>query len=231
MIEFEQVSKRFGNIQALEQLNLQFGTGKIIGLFGPNGAGKSTAMKMIVGLNQPDGGRVLVDGQSPRHSRDKVAFLPEIDHLYGWWTLKQAADFTRSFYADWDEEKYTELLSFLNLREDMKISKISKGQRAKCKLLLTVARRAPYLLLDEPLSGVDILTREEIINTLIHDFREGEQTIIISTHEINDVESLVDEVFFIDQGRIVVSGSAEELRLTRGLSLVEIMKEAFRHAQ
>ena len=113
----------------------------------------------------------------------------------------------------------------------MKISKISKGQRAKCKLILTVSRRAPYLLLDEPLSGIDILTREEIINTLIRDFREGEQSIIISTHEINDVESLVDEVFFIDQGRIVVSGSAEELRITQGLSLVEIMKEAFRHVQ
>lgn len=137
----------------------------------------------------------------------------------------------RSFYADWDDRKYTELLGFLNLREDMKISKISKGQRAKCKLILTVSRRAPYLLLDEPLSGIDILTREEIINTLIRDFREGEQSIIISTHEINDVESLVDEVFFIDQGRIVVSGSAEELRITQGLSLVEIMKEAFRHVQ
>ncbi len=231
MIEFDQVGKRFGNIQALDQLNLQFGSGKIIGLFGPNGAGKSTAMKMIAGLNQPDRGRVQVDGQSPRRSRDKVAFLPEIDHLYGWWTLRQAADFMQSFYADWDEQKYTELLGFLNLREDMKISKISKGQRAKCKLILTVSRRAPYLLLDEPLSGIDILTREEIINTLIHDFREGEQTIIISTHEINDVEGLVDEVFFIDQGKIVVSGSAEDLRLTRGLSLVEIMKEAFRNVQ
>lgn len=231
MIEFYQVGKRFGSIQALDQLSLQFGPGKIIGLFGPNGAGKSTAMKMIAGLNQPDGGHVLVDGQKPRHSRAKIAFLPEIDHLYGWWTLKQAADFMRSFYADWDDRKYTELLGFLNLREDMKISKISKGQRAKCKLLLTVSRHAPYLLLDEPLSGIDILTREEIINTLIRDFREGEQSIIISTHEINDVESLVDEVFFIDQGRIVVSGSAEELRITQGLSLVEIMKEAFRHVQ
>jgi ABC-2 type transport system ATP-binding protein len=199
MIEFDQVGKRFGSIQALDQLSLQFGPGKIIGLFGPNGAGKSTAMKMIAGLNHPDTGQVLVDGQQPRHCKAKIAFLPEIDHLYGWWTLKQAADFTRHFYADWDDRKYTELLGFLNLREDMKISKISKGQRAKCKLLLTISRRAPYLLLDEPLSGIDILTREEIINTLIRDFREGEQSIIISTHEINDVESLVDEVFFIDQ--------------------------------
>jgi len=231
MIEFTNVSKRFGSVQALDQLNLQFNQGKIIGLFGPNGAGKSTAMKMIAGLNQPDSGKVLVDGKKPRQSRANIAFLPEIDHLYGWWTLRQAADFTRSFYDDWDDAKYREMLTFLNLQEEMKLGKISKGQRAKCKLLLTVSRRASYLLLDEPLSGIDILTREEIINTLIHDFQADKQTIIISTHEIDEVERLVDEVYFIDQGRIVVSGAAEELRMEKGMSLVEIMKEAFRHAQ
>lgn len=231
MIEFTDVSKSFGSVQALNQLNLQFTQGKIIGLFGPNGAGKSTTMKMIAGLNQPDSGSVLIDGNKPRQSRANIAYLPEIDHLYGWWTLQQAADFTRSFYADWDDAKYQEMLAFMNLNGAMKLGKISKGQRAKCKLLLTVSRQAPYLLMDEPLSGIDILTREEIIETLIHDFREGEQTIIISTHEIDEVESLVDEVYFIDQGRIVVSGAAEELRTEKGMSLVEIMKEAFRHAQ
>lgn len=231
MIEFSNVSKNFGRVQALNQLNLQFSQGKIIGLFGPNGAGKSTTLKMIAGLNQPDRGNVLVDGKKPRQRRVDIAYLPEIDHLYGWWTLQQAADFTSSFYADWDDAKYQEMLKYLNLDRKMKLGKISKGQRAKCKLLLTVCRRAPYLLMDEPLSGIDILTREEIINTLIHDFREGEQTIIISTHEIDEVESLVDEVYFIDQGRIVVSGAAEELRMEKGLSLVEIMKEAFRNAQ
>lgn len=231
MIEFDNVSKSFGSVTALDHLSLQFPQGKIIGLFGPNGAGKSTTMKMIAGLNQPDSGSVRIDGLKPRQSKANIAYLPEIDHLYGWWTLQQAADFTRAFYADWDDVKHQEMMNFLNLDKDMKLGKISKGQRAKCKLLLTVSRRAPYLLMDEPLSGIDILTREEIINTLIHDYREGEQTIIISTHEIDEVESLVDEVFFIDQGRIVVSGAADELRMEKGMSLVEIMKEAFRHAQ
>lgn len=231
MIEFDHVSKHFGSVQALDQVNLQFGPGKVIGLFGPNGAGKSTTMKMIAGLNQPDKGHILVDGLNPRQSRDKVAFLPEIDHLYGWWTLKQAAGFIRSFYSDWDQENYLQLLDSLNLQEDMKIGKISKGQRAKCKLLLTVSRHASYLLLDEPLSGIDLLTREMIIDTLSRDIRSSEQTIIISTHEIDDVENLVDEVFFIDQGRIIVSGATEDLKITRGMSLVEIMKEAFRNAQ
>lgn len=230
MIEFKNVSKSFGSTVALNDVSLIFPRGKIIGLFGPNGAGKSTSIKLIMGLNRPDRGEVIVDGQSPHNKKQDVAYLPEIDHLYPWMNIAQAADFTRTFYADWDEAKYRDLIQFLHLKEDMKIAKISKGQRAKTKLLLTVSRRAPYLLMDEPLSGIDILTREEIINTLIRDYREGEQTIIISTHEIAEVESLVDEVIFLDHGKVRLSGNAEDLRVDRNMSLVELMKEAFRNA-
>lgn len=231
MIEFKEVSKRFGSTLALDQISLVFPQGRIIGLFGPNGAGKSTSMKIIAGLNQPDRGIVTVDQCQPRQKRQDIAYLPEIDHLYPWWTIKQAADFIRSFYADWNQEKYQDLINFLKLDENMKIGKISKGQRAKAKLLLTVSRKAPYLLMDEPLSGIDILTREEIIDTLIKDYREGQQTIIICTHEINDVEGLVDDVIFIDQGRIKLTGNADQLRQEKQMSLVEIMKEAFRDAE
>lgn len=231
MIELKNVSKRFGTVQALDGIDLVIPRGKIVGLFGPNGAGKSTSLKIIAGLNRPDSGEVRIDEKLPGQRRDIIAFLPEIDYLYSWWTIKDAAAFIRAFYPDWEEDKYRELLEFLNLQEDMKISKISKGQRAKAKLLLTISRQAPYLLMDEPLSGIDILTREEIINTLIRDYRAGEQTIVISTHEINDVESLVDEVIFIDNGQVKLEGNADELRAQKGLSLAEIMKEAFRNAQ
>lgn len=230
MIEFRNVSKRFGNTVALDNLDVTFAKGKITGLFGPNGAGKSTSMKMIAGLNRPDRGMVTIDGLKPQESKSHIAYLPEIDYFYPWMNIKQAADFISTFYADWDGDKYKDLLQFLNLNEEMKIAKISKGQRAKAKLLLTVSRRAPYLLMDEPLSGIDVLTREEIINTLIRDYREGEQTIIISTHEIAEIESLVDEVVFIDNGKNVISGNAEDLRMEKGMSLVEIMKEAFKNA-
>ncbi|MEN6325934.1 MAG: ABC transporter ATP-binding protein [Syntrophomonas sp.] len=230
MIEFINVSKQFGATAALSNLNLSFQPGRITGLFGPNGAGKSTSLKMIVGLNRPDRGEIRVHGQAPVECKDSIAYLPEIDHLYPWMNIMQAAGFMQSFYADWDEEKYRELLAFLNLDEQMKISKISKGQRAKTKLLLAAARRSRYLLLDEPLSGIDILTREEIIQTLIRDYREGEQTIIISTHEIDDVEGLVDEVIFLNRGQVKLSGNADQLREEKGMSLVEIMKEEFRHA-
>lgn len=229
MIEFKGVSKQYGKTVALDNVSINFEPGKIIGLFGPNGAGKSTSMKMIAGLSRPDKGEVLVDGQDPQQTKHKIAYLPEIDYLYSWMTIKDAADFVKTFYEDWDEEKYRGLLDFLRLDEEMKIGKISKGQRAKTKLLLTLSRRAPYVLMDEPLSGIDILTRAEIIDTLISDFREGEQTIIICTHEIGEVESLVDEVIFISKGNIKLAGDAEDLRAQKGKSLVELMKELFRY--
>jgi ABC-2 type transport system ATP-binding protein len=212
----------------LDNFQAELPSGRVIGLFGPNGAGKSTALKMIAGLNRPNRGQVLVDGLDPRKTRDRVAYLPEIDHLYPWMTVGKAANFIGTFYSDWDQEKYLGLLSYLCLDENMKIGKISKGQRAKVKLLLTLSRRSSYLLLDEPLSGIDLLTREEIINSVIRDYREGEQTIIISTHEIGEIEGLVDEVIFIQEGKIVLTGNAEDLREERNMSLVEIMKEAMR---
>ncbi len=228
MIEFKQVKKYFGTVRASDNFQAELPSGRVIGLFGPNGAGKSTALKMIAGLNRPNRGQVLVDGLDPRKTRDRVAYLPEIDHLYPWMTVGKAANFIGTFYSDWDQEKYLGLLSYLCLDENMKIGKISKGQRAKVKLLLTLSRRSSYLLLDEPLSGIDLLTREEIINSVIRDYREGEQTIIISTHEIGEIEGLVDEVIFIQEGKIVLTGNAEDLREERNMSLVEIMKEAMR---
>ncbi len=230
MIELKNVSKRFGHTIALDNVNISFPTGKITGLFGPNGAGKSTTLKLLMGLNRPDSGEISIDGLKPAECKKRMAFLPEIDHLYGWWTIAQAAAFMQAFYADWDEAKYIELLKFLRLEEDMKIGRISKGQRTKTKLLLTASRQADYLFMDEPLSGIDLLTREEIIHTLVKDFREGEQTIIISTHEIAEVESLVEEVIFLDHGQVKLQGNADELREQQGMSLVEIMKEAFRYA-
>lgn len=231
MIKFENVTKNFGSIRALDHITIDFPPQKIIGLFGPNGAGKSTTMKMIIGLNTPDSGTVTVDSKLPVEKKSQIAYLPEINHLCSRWTLKEAADFTQAFYDDWDEGRYKELLEFLRLREDMKLSSISKGQLAKCKLAITLARKAPYLLLDEPFSGIDILSREEIVNALIRDYSETEHTIVISTHEIDEIENLVDHVFFIDQGSIKISGEADQLRMDKGMSLSDIMKEAFKDAE
>jgi ABC-2 type transport system ATP-binding protein len=231
MISLYQVSKSYGRVKAVDNLTMNVDNGTIIGLFGPNGAGKSTVIRMIAGLSRADQGEVLVDDKAPRLQKERIAYLPESNYLYHWWTLRDAVAFIRNFYNDWDEERYQYQLHFLNLEEGMQLDKISKGQLAKCKLLLATSRRAPYLLLDEPLSGIDLMTREEIINTLIRNYCQGEKTIIISTHEIDEVERLVDQVYFIDRGQIRISGNTEELRIQKGMSLVEIMKEAFKNAE
>ena len=230
MIAFQEVTKQFGSTRALDQTTMVFPKGKITGFLGPNGSGKSTSLKMIAGLNRPDSGSVLIDGHRPSvETKKDIAYLPEIDHLYPWMTIGEAADFTKSFYEDWDHNKYMELIDFLQLEPSMPIKKISKGMRAKAKLLLTFSRDAKIVLLDEPLSGIDILTREQIIQTIIRDYRAGEQSIIISTHEIQEIEGLIDEVIFMDRGRAVLQGEAEILRSERNKSLVELMKEVYHH--
>ncbi|MGI6285040.1 ABC transporter ATP-binding protein [Neomoorella humiferrea] len=230
MIVFERVTKTFGSTRALDEFTLEIAGGKITGLFGPNGAGKSTCLKMIAGLTRPDAGRVLIDGETPgMTTKSMIAYLPEIDYLYPWMTINDAVSFFAGFYEDWDGAKYQDLLSFLQLEPSMMISKISKGMRAKVKLLLTFSRRARYVLLDEPLSGIDILTRDAIIRTIVKDYSTGEQTIILSTHEIQEVEGLVEDVVFIDRGRVKLAGTAENLRQLEGRSLAAIMKEVFRH--
>lgn len=230
MIVFERVTKTFGSTRALDEFTLEIAGGKITGLFGPNGAGKSTCLKMIAGLTRPDAGRVLIDGEAPgMTTKSMIAYLPEIDYLYPWMTINDAVSFFAGLYEDWDGTKYQDLLSFLQLEPSMMISKISKGMRAKVKLLLTFSRRARYVLLDEPLSGIDILTRDAIIRTIVKDYSTGEQTIILSTHEIQEVEGLVEDVVFIDRGRVKLAGTAENLRQLEGRSLAAIMKEVFRH--
>ena len=164
MIEFKGVTKKFGNVKALDNITVTYPEGKIIGLLGPNGSGKSTTLKMIASLNKPDTGEVLINGKNPSiETRKQIAYLPEIDYLYSWMTVRDANNFMKGFYDDWNEEKNIKLMKFLQLDPNMIIKKISKGMRAKVKLLLAFSRDAKIVLLDEPLSGIDILTREQIL--------------------------------------------------------------------
>lgn len=228
MIEFKDVTKKFGKTLALDGVTLEIPKGKITGLLGPNGSGKTTMIKLISDLNKPTAGAVRINGEPINQEGKKhISYLPEIDHFYPWMKIKDAKNFVKTFYEDWDEDRYQELLSFLELEESMLIRKISKGQRAKTKLLLSFSRRAEIILLDEPLSGIDIFTREKIIETMIKDYREGEQTIVITTHEIKEIEHVIDETVFLRKGSVVLKGNVEELREEQGKSLVDIMKEVY----
>jgi ABC-2 type transport system ATP-binding protein len=229
VIKFKDVNKHFGSVKALDNMSVNYIKGRITGLFGPNGSGKSTALRIMLSLNKADSGEVLIFGEKPSvETRENISYLPEIDYIYSWMTIKQAADFMKGIYGDWDDSKYSDLIKFLGLEPEMVIKKISRGMRAKVKLLLCFSRNAEIMLLDEPLSGIDILTRDKIIETIIRDYRVGEQTIIISTHEIQEVEGLVDDVVFIGEGKVVLQGEAERLRNENKLSLVGLMKEVYR---
>lgn len=228
MIELKDVTKTFGNTIALDHLSTTIPEGKIVGILGPNGSGKSTLLKILVGLNKPNHGSVLIDGRKPsKETKRYISYLPEIDYLYPWMTIQQAADFVKSFYDDWDDSKYKELLEFLGLEPSMKIKKVSKGMRAKAKLLLSFSRNAKLILLDEPLSGIDLLTRDKIVETILRDYRGGDQSILITTHEVREVEGILDDVIFIRHGQIALEGNVEELRAQYKASLIEIMKEVY----
>lgn len=228
IVELQDVRKRYSRAKALDGITLNIKRGQILGLLGPNGSGKSTLLKTISGLVFPDSGDVLVEGQRPSYrTKAKVAFLPEIDYLYSWMTVKEIIDFVASFYSDWQVERAEELVKSLNIEKDQKIGNLSKGQRARLKLLLALSRNVPLVLLDEPLSGIDPPSRASIISSVVTEYRAGEQTIIFSTHEVRESESVFDDVVFLHKGKLKLYDSAENLRSQYGCSIQDLWRKVY----
>lgn len=225
-IELTDIHKRYYRSHALRGVNLTVGQGKIVGLLGPNGSGKSTMLKICAGLTSPTSGKVQVHGQdlSPA-TRAMTAYIPDIDSFYSWMTVRQAIIFEGSMFNDLVLEDAMDLASELKLDPDTKISSLSKGQRGRLKLVLAMSRRAELVLMDEPLSGIDPPSRAAILETIADKYRAGEQTIIISTHEVLESEKLFEDVIFLSEGQIVLMGEADQLRAERGKSLNEIFAE------
>ncbi|HAI87832.1 MAG TPA: multidrug ABC transporter ATP-binding protein [Firmicutes bacterium] len=225
-IEMANVHKRYYRSHALRGVNLQMEPGKIVGLLGPNGAGKSTLLKICAGLAHPTTGRVHVLGRDvSTATKGLTAFVPENDTFYSWMTPRQAVAFENSMFSDMDVSDAMDLLRELRLDPDNKISSLSKGQRGRLKLVLAMSRRARVVLMDEPLAGIDPPSRAAILETIASRYRAGEQTIIISTHEVLESEKLFEDVVFLSDGQIVLSGNADELRANRSKSLNEIFAE------
>lgn len=220
--------KRYPGTEAIKEIDLTLPQGEIWGLLGPNGSGKSTLLKCVVGLIQADGGTIEIFGQKPsRHTKAQIAFVPEIDNLYRWMTVQEAIDFTSTFYEDWEPRRVPELLDFMRLEPHKKVSSLSKGMRARLKLILALARTAPLVLLDEPFSGIDPSSRDRIVEGIVREFKSEEQTMIISTHAVGDTEQLFDSVVFLDEGTVNLQGNAEDLRLRYGKSINDLFKEVF----
>lgn len=228
LLECKHLCKEFDHKQVLKDINLTLPKGKIIGLLGKNGAGKTTLIKLINDLLTPTSGEILINGQKPGvHSKEVIAYLPERTYLDKDMTVKQAIKFFEEFYSNFDSQRAIKLLDDLNLAIDTKISKMSKGMQEKLQLILVMSRNASLYILDEPLGGVDPATRDYILDTILSNFNEG-ASVLISTHLIADIERILDEVIFMNNGETILTSSADELRTKENQSIDDIFRRYFK---
>jgi ABC-2 type transport system ATP-binding protein len=226
IVSFSHVTKKYLGQTALNNVSFDLPGGKIIALVGPNGSGKSTILKLTAGLVHPSQGSVTVNGKTAeRRIATEVAYLSELDALYPFFTVTETIKFYAGLFADFDEHKAREILSYMQLEPSKKVKHLSKGNRGRLKILLALSRRAPLILMDEPLSGLDPLVRDSIIKSMISYLDLQEQTVFMSTHEVSEVEPLLDMVISLSEGQIMGIDEVDKIREQHGLSLVEWMKE------
>lgn len=228
MIQLENVSKRYLTAKALTDANLTIEPGQIVGLIGSNGSGKSTTLKLIAGLIRPTKGTVLVDGViADRKICTKLSYLSELDAYYSFFTVKQTVDFYNDTFKDFNREKAEEILDFMKLDRNRKVKHLSKGNRGRLKIVLTLSRDVPYILMDEPLSGLDPIVRQSIVKGLISFIDLEKQTVVITTHELQEIEPLLDTVVLIKDGTILDKQNVDDIRDKEHLSLVEWMVKKY----
>jgi len=228
LLEVKHLTKTFDGKKILDDVNLVIPEGRIIGLLGKNGAGKSILIKSINDLLTVDEGEILFKGKKIGvYSKENISYLPERTYLDKGMKVSEVIDYFSEFYKDFNKERAYKLLEDLKLDSDKRIIKMSKGMQEKLQLILVMSRDADLYILDEPLSGVDPATRDYILDTILSNFKEG-ASIIISTHLITDIERILDEVIFIDEGKIVLNSSADELRNKEKSSIDEIFRRMFK---
>ena len=227
VLECKDLSKHYGNAPALNHVSLAVEPGRIVGLLGPNGSGKTTLIKLANGLLTPSEGEVLVCDMAPgKESHASVSYLPERTCIPTWMSVKQLLDFYGDFYRDFNRKAAEEMLTHLNIRLTQRIKQMSKGTR-EVQLIMVMSRAAKLYLLDEPIGGVDPATRDYILSTIIGNYNP-EAAVIISTHLIADVEKVLDEVIFINQGQVVLQSSVDEIREEKGMSVDALFREVFK---
>ena len=228
LLECKNVTKKFDKKVVLDNINLKIEKGKIYGLLGKNGVGKSTLIKLINDLLTIDEGEILFKGKPIGvFSKSHISYLPERTYLDKDMKVESVIKYFEEFYEDFNTKKAYKLLKDLDLDKDKKISKMSKGMQEKLQLILVMSREADLYILDEPLGGVDPATRDYILDTILSNFKEG-SSVIISTHLISDIERILDNVIFIDKGKIVLTEDADKLREKEKSSIDEIFRRSFK---
>ena len=231
LLEYKNVSKSFGKTEILHDVNLKIPSGKIIGLLGKNGMGKTTIIKLANDLLTPTSGEVLFEGKPIGiNSKRNISYLPERTYLDKVMTVRQSLNYFAEFYDNFNINKATRLIDDLDLSLDTKILHMSKGMQEKLQLILVMSRSAKLYILDEPLGGIDPATRDYILDTILHNFNEG-ASVLISTHLIADIERILDEVIFIDNGEIILQADADKLRTKHNASIDEIFRKEFKNAR
>ncbi len=227
-IEINDLTKRFGHINAVDDIGLELEKGQIIGLLGPNGSGKTTLIKMMTGLLTPTSGTITINGLEPGvETKKAVAYLPDRNALPDHMDTNKLIALYADFFDDFDNGKARAMAEDLGLDFSQPMKKMSKGTKEKLQLILVMARKADVYLLDEPIGGVDPATRDYILRTIISNYNE-EAIVLISTHLIADIEQVLDDVVFIKNGKIVLHKTAEEIREENACSVDELFREVFK---
>ena len=222
ILEVKNVSKSFDGKKIIDDVSFCVESGKIVGLLGKNGCGKTTILKMINDLLTIDSGEILIDGKHIGvETKEVISFLPERTYLEPDYTVEEVFTYFEEFYKNFDRQKAEKLLKDFDLDIKSRLSKMSKGMKEKVQLILVMSRRAKLYILDEPLGGVDPATRNYILKTILSNL-EGDASMIITTHLVSDIEKILDEVIFIDKGKLILSGNADELREREKCSINEI---------
>ncbi|MFE4144657.1 ABC transporter ATP-binding protein [Peribacillus sp. YIM B13472] len=226
MIEVKKISKNYGRKKILDSVSFTANKGEVTCLIGINGVGKTTTLKAIMGLT-PYKGEILIDGQKmTKDSYEKITFIPDAPTMLPQMTIKQAMVFMSDFYTSWNPERANQLMGFFKLKEENRISELSKGNTAKLNLMLGLSLDVDYVLMDEPFSGIDIFSREQIADVFASHLIE-DRGVIITTHEIGDIEHLIDKVILLDNGTVLKEFNTEEMREEEGKSVVDVMREVY----
>ncbi len=228
LLSCKNLSKSCGKKPALKNINLEIHSGNIIGLLGPNGSGKTTLIKIANGLLTPSSGEITVCGNKIGiETKRAISYLPDCVSLPQWMKVRELISFFGDFYPDFNSDKARQMLANLGIEQNSRFKTLSKGNKEKVQLVLTMSREAKLYLLDEPLGGVDPATRDYILNTIISNYSEN-SAVIISTHLISDVEKVLDQVFFIKDGEIVLNDMVDNIRDVRGKSVDALFREVFK---
>lgn len=228
ILECKGLTKKYGSLYALDDVNVSLESGRIVGLLGPNGSGKTTLLKLANGLIVPSNGEIRIGGYKPGpETKEMISYLPDANYLPDWMKVVTLVKFFEDFYPDFDPRKAIEMLKNLGVRGDAPLKTLSKGNKEKVQLILAMSRKAKVYLLDEPIGGVDPAARDYILDTILRNYSE-DALVVISTHLIADVERLLDEVVFINNGRVLTHQTVDDIRENKGKSVDEYFREVFR---